>query len=106
MILNAIERGSPGDEEAFEGNLVRKHEWENTTVKASQRSWDKVFVVLRGTQLTFYKDMKTARSTPEQTFKGEAPLTLHKANASVALDYKKKKHVFRLKYVDLVTMFR
>ncbi|ERL92017.1 hypothetical protein D910_09339 [Dendroctonus ponderosae] len=89
--------GSSPDEEGFEGNLVRKHEWENTTVKASNRSWDKVFVVLRGSHLAFYKDPKTAKSTPDQRFKGEAPLQLHGATASVATDYKKKKHVFRLK---------
>lgn len=82
----------------FEGTLVRKHEWENTTIKATQRSWDKVYVVLRASQLAFYKDQKIAKSTPEQTFKAEAPLNLHRAEASVATDYKKKKHVFRLKY--------
>jgi spectrin beta len=91
------ERGSPGDEEVFEGILTRKHEWENTTVKASVRSWDKVYAVLHGSQLSFYKDSKVARATPDQTFKGEVPLTVHKANASIAQDYKKKKHVFRLK---------
>lgn len=92
-----IERSSPGDEDLFEGTLVRKHEWENTTIKATQRSWDKVFVVLRGSQLAFYKDGKVAKTTPDQTFKGEGPLSLHKAEVSIASDYKKKKHVFRLK---------
>ncbi|KAF2899623.1 hypothetical protein ILUMI_06550 [Ignelater luminosus] len=85
------------DEDAFDGQLVRKHEWENTTTKASNRSWDKVYAVVRGPQLLFYKDAKAAKATPEQTFKGEAALSLHRANASVAQDYKKKKHVFRLK---------
>lgn len=97
--FDRIERSSPGDDDVFEGTLVRKHEWENTTIKATQRSWDKVYVVLRASQLAFYKDQKIAKSTPEQTFKGEAPLNLHRAEASVATDYKKKKHVFRLKYV-------
>lgn len=94
--LPNTERSSPGDE-GFEGILVRKHEWENTTVKASNRSWDKVYVVLRGSQLAFYKDAKIAKSSPEQTYKGETPLSLRRAEASVAQDYKKKKHVFRLK---------
>lgn len=93
---NNLERGSP-EEEGFEGNLIRKHEWENTTMKATNRSWDKVYALLRGTQLSFYKDNKTAKSTPDQRFKGETPLSIHKATASVAQDYKKKKHVFRLK---------
>ncbi|XP_018330207.1 spectrin beta chain isoform X2 [Agrilus planipennis] len=92
------ERTSPQDEESgLEGILTRKHEWENTTTKASNRSWDKVYTVLRGMQLAFYKDSKTAKSAPDQTYKGEMPLSLHKANASIASDYKKKKHVFRLK---------
>lgn len=58
-------------------------------------------MVLRGSQLTFYKDQKVAKERPDQTFRGEAPLNLHRAEASVATDYKKKKHVFRLKYVCL-----
>ena len=96
--LMCVERGSPGDEEVFEGILTRKHEWENTTTKASVRSWDKLYTVLHGSQLAFYKDSKVARATPDQTFKNETPLSVHKAVASVAQDYKKKKHVFRLKY--------
>merc|ERR1712050_374565 len=32
------------------GMLTRKHEWESTTKKASNRSWDKICVVLKGTQ--------------------------------------------------------
>ncbi|KAJ8913948.1 hypothetical protein NQ315_015185 [Exocentrus adspersus] len=55
------QHGSIGDEDGFEGHLVRKHEWENTTTKASNRSWDKVYCVLRGTQLSFYKDSKAAK---------------------------------------------
>ncbi|XP_050300402.1 spectrin beta chain isoform X2 [Anthonomus grandis grandis] len=96
-VLASRQEGSSPDDEGFEGNLVRKHEWENTTVKATNRSWDKVYAVLRGSKLYFYKDAKTAKSTPDQRFKGEAPLQLHGANASIASDYKKKKHVFRLK---------
>lgn len=92
------ERVSPGDEEpTHEGGLVRKHEWENTTTKASNRSWDKIYAVLRGSQLTFYKDAKTSKTAPEQTHKGEPPMQIHGAVASIANDYKKKKHVFRLK---------
>lgn len=74
---------------------MRKHEWESTTVKASNRSWDKVYVVLKGNELTFYKDNKSAKSTPEQQFK--EPLNLQGATVEIAKDYKKKKHVFRLK---------
>lgn len=102
MVINNLERRSPGDEDVgagtanavvLEGNLVRKHEWENTTTKASNRSWDKVYAVLRTQgQITFFKDSKQ-----QQTHKGEPTMQLKGAIASVATDYKKKKHVFRLK---------
>lgn len=31
-----------GEDGVIEGNLIRKHEWESTTKKSSNRSWDKV----------------------------------------------------------------
>ena len=65
------------------------------------RSWDKICVVLRGSQILFYKDSKTFKSKPEDTFKGEAPVDLVGGTAEVATDYTKKKHVFRLKYVSV-----
>lgn len=61
------------------------------------RSWDKVFVVLRAGQLIFYKDQKTAKSTPEAFFKSEAPTDVRGGSSEVASDYTKKKHVFRVK---------
>merc|ERR1711983_584809 len=42
-------RSGERDGDEIEGMLVRKHEWESTTKKASNRSWDKVCVVLKGT---------------------------------------------------------
>ncbi|KAK9729915.1 Pleckstrin homology domain [Popillia japonica] len=89
---------SPTDEEpALEGLLTRKHEWESTTLKSTNRSWIAMYCVLKGTQLHFYKDAKSAKAQPEQTLKGEQPLNLLGASATVANDYKKRKHVFRLK---------
>merc|ERR1712083_1197209 len=85
-----------GDGE-LEGMLVRKHEWESTTKKASNRSWEKLCVVLKGSQIVFYKDQKTYRSKPEETFRSETPVDLIGGVAEVAADYTKKKHVFRLK---------
>jgi len=61
------------------------------------RSWDKVYVVLRGVQLLFYKDQKAAKSTPDVYFKGEVPMDLRGGSCEVASDYTKKKHVFRIK---------
>ncbi|KAB7501026.1 Spectrin beta chain [Armadillidium nasatum] len=94
----ATERPSPsGDEDQLEGTLVRKHEWESTTKKASNRSWDKLYCVLRGPKLMFYKDSKGSRSTPEVYYRGETPIDVTGGQASVAEDYTKKKHVLRLK---------
>jgi hypothetical protein len=43
FLLNSLDRPSPaGEDGVIEGTLVRKHEWESTTKKASNRSWDKV----------------------------------------------------------------
>ena len=46
----------------LESVLQRKHEWENTTTKASHRTWDKLYAVLHETNLCFYKDQKHSRS--------------------------------------------
>merc|ERR1719189_2597711 len=90
-------KGEKHADGALEGMLVRKHEWESTTKKASNRSWEKLCVVLKGSQIMFYKDQKTYRGKPEDTFRGELPVDLANAEATVATDYTKKKHVFRLK---------
>ncbi|KAK8720528.1 hypothetical protein OTU49_013268 [Cherax quadricarinatus] len=96
----AAERPSPsGDEDQLEGSLVRKHEWESTTKKASNRSWDKVFLVLRGNMLFFYKDRKSYQAAPDVYFRAEAPCDVSGGQASIADDYTKKKHVLRLKLV-------
>ncbi|XP_037917699.1 spectrin beta chain isoform X4 [Hermetia illucens] len=94
------ERTSPGGEDGVEGVLTRKHEWETTTKKASNRSWDKVYVVARSGRLTFYKDQKTFKVTPEQTFRGEMPLELQGATCDVAMDYTKRKYIFRVKIAN------
>lgn len=56
-----------------------------------------VYIVVRNARLTFYKDQKASKSTPESTFRGEPPLSLEAAAVEVASDYTKKKHVFRIK---------
>lgn len=97
--ISQPDRPSPGgaDEGAQEGVLTRKHEWESTTKKASNRSWDKVYCVARNGRLTFFKDQKSSKLVPEQTFRGEPPLELKGARIEIATDYTKKKHVFRIK---------
>ena len=64
------------------------------------RSWDKVCVVLRGTQIGFYKDAKAYKSAPDATYRGELPIDLVGATAEIASDYTKKKNVFRLKLAN------
>lgn len=56
-----------------------------------------VYVVARNARLTFYKDQKASKTLPETTFRGELPLVLDGASVDVANDYKKRKHVFRIK---------
>lgn len=51
----------------------------------------------RNGRFSFYKDQKTYKSTPEQTFRGEPALDLQSAKIEIASDYTKKKHVFRTK---------
>jgi spectrin beta len=91
------EAGKERDGDELEGMLVRKHEWENTTKKASNRSWDKVCVVLKEDNLRFYKDQKSYRTSPDTLYRGEPALEMAGAKAEIATDYTKKKHVFRLK---------
>ncbi|KAM9066082.1 spectrin beta chain, non-erythrocytic 1-like isoform 1-T1 [Sarcophilus harrisii] len=59
------------------------------------RSWNNLYCVLRNNELTFYKDAKNlAMGVP---YHGEEPLGLRHAICEVAADYKKKKHVFKLR---------
>lgn len=56
-----------------------------------------MYTVSRLGRVSFYKDQKAAKSQPEQTFRGESALELQGANVEIAMDYTKKKHVFRIK---------
>lgn len=82
----------------LEGFLHRKHEWEGHSKKASNRSWHNVYCVISKQELSFYKDSKAAgQGVP---YHGEAPVNLKDATCDVASDYKKKKHVFKLRVSD------
>ncbi|XP_021945798.1 spectrin beta chain isoform X7 [Folsomia candida] len=91
------ERPGPSEDGVIEGSLIRKHEWESTTKKASNRSWSAVYTVLKGGSLLFYKDQKNFKTQPDAYFRGENPVDLSSGNVEVASDYTKKKNVFRLK---------
>ncbi|XP_013917103.1 PREDICTED: spectrin beta chain, erythrocytic isoform X1 [Thamnophis sirtalis] len=79
----------------LEGYLGRKHDLEAPNKRASNRSWNTLYCVLRNSELTFYKDAKSlALGVP---YHGEEPFRLKNALCEVAADYKKKKHVFKLR---------
>mmetsp|Transcript_8050 Transcript_8050/g.14759 ORF Transcript_8050/g.14759 Transcript_8050/m.14759 type:complete len:182 (-) Transcript_8050:1263-1808(-) len=80
-----------------EGTLTRKHDWEHENKKASNRSWDKVYVVLNGNLLSCYKDKKIAKQDPNNLIHHEQPINLSGAQCFRATDYTKRPHVFRLK---------
>ncbi|XP_068176796.1 spectrin beta chain, non-erythrocytic 1-like isoform X2 [Antennarius striatus] len=82
----------------LEGLLHRKHEWEGHNKKASNRSWHHVFCVLTRQEVAFYKDGRAAAQGVR--YHGEAPISLTGAACDVASDYRKKKHVFKLRLTD------
>ncbi|TKS67942.1 Spectrin beta chain, non-erythrocytic 1 [Collichthys lucidus] len=82
----------------LEGLLHRKHEWEGHNKKASNRSWHNVYCVINNQEMGFYKDSKAAaQGVP---YHNEVPISLKEATCDVASDYKKKKHVFKLRLTD------
>ncbi|CAG12329.1 unnamed protein product [Tetraodon nigroviridis] len=87
-----------GSTSQLEGFLHRKHEWEGHNKKASNRSWHNVYCVINQQEVGFYKDQKSAaQGVP---YHSQIPVSLKDAACEVALDYKKKKHVFKLKITD------
>ncbi|KAJ8401132.1 hypothetical protein AAFF_G00387140 [Aldrovandia affinis] len=81
-----------------EGMLGRKHELEGTGKKASNRSWNNLYCVLKPGQLSAYKDAKSYGYGV--TYHGEDPLPLGNATCEVLTNYKKKKHVLKLRLAD------
>uniref|UniRef100_A0A672T160 Spectrin beta chain n=1 Tax=Sinocyclocheilus grahami TaxID=75366 RepID=A0A672T160_SINGR len=82
----------------LEGFLHRKHEWEGLNKKASSRSWHNVYCVINNHEMGFYKDNKSAaQGVP---YHSEIPISLKDAVCEVAIGYKKKKHVFKLRVTD------
>ncbi|XP_009006782.3 spectrin beta chain, non-erythrocytic 2 isoform X1 [Callithrix jacchus] len=85
-------------QEQMEGVLCRKQEMEAFGKKAANRSWQNVYCVLRRGSLGFYKDAKAASAGVP--YHGEVPVSLARAQGSVASDYRKRKHVFKLGLQD------
>ncbi|PNJ38649.1 SPTBN2 isoform 6 [Pongo abelii] len=88
----------PSAQEQMEGMLCRKQEMEAFGKKAANRSWQNVYCVLRRGSLGFYKDAKAASAGVP--YHGEVPVSLARAQGSVAFDYRKRKHVFKLGLQD------
>ncbi|XP_056151513.1 spectrin beta chain, erythrocytic [Lampris incognitus] len=78
-----------------EGTLGRKHDVEDSGKKASSRSWNSLYCVLKPGQLSAYKDAKSFGHGV--TYHGEDPLSLSNASWEMLANYKKKKHVFKLR---------
>ncbi|XP_040908343.1 spectrin family protein isoform X3 [Toxotes jaculatrix] len=90
--------GAESEPETMEGMLCRKQEMESHSKKAASRSWQNVYCVLRKGSLGFYKDGKSASNGIP--YHGEVPISLGEAVCEVAHDYKKRKHVFKLRLGD------
>ncbi|XP_053365355.1 spectrin beta chain, erythrocytic isoform X1 [Clarias gariepinus] len=82
----------------LEGTLARKHEMEGPNKKATNRSWNSIYFVLKPGQLSAYKDAKGF--SHNLTYHGETPLSLHNAVCEALSSYKKKKQVFKLRLGD------
>uniref|UniRef100_UPI003AABFA06 spectrin beta chain, erythrocytic isoform X2 n=1 Tax=Centroberyx gerrardi TaxID=166262 RepID=UPI003AABFA06 len=81
-----------------EGVLGRKHDMDGSGKKASNRSWNNLYCVLKPGQLSVYKDAKSFGHGV--TYHGEDPLSLGNAGWEVLTNYKKKKHVAKLRLGD------
>lgn len=103
----------------FEGTLIRKHTWDSMDHKASSRGWEKVYCVIRGNRLVFYKDYRhnvnnfeyleclkylkvfTKNWTQENRDPlRAASLLLDNCFAEVATEYTKRRNVFSLRLDD------
>lgn len=60
------------------------------------RSWHNVYCVIKNQEVSFYKDSKAAGQGT--AYHGETSVSLKDATCDVASDYKKKKHVFKLRW--------
>jgi len=55
----------PDSDSRLEGVLHRKHEWESRKVKASHRTWDKLYAIQKEKHISFYKDQKHAKTVSD-----------------------------------------
>ncbi|XP_042292856.1 spectrin beta chain, erythrocytic isoform X1 [Thunnus maccoyii] len=81
-----------------EGTLSRKQDVEGSGKKASNRSWNNLYCVLKPGQLSAYKDAKSFGHGV--TYHGEDPLSLSNATWEILANYKKKKNIAKLRLGD------
>jgi len=96
-----VQQGSSEEEDVvIEGLLNRKHALESATKKASNRKWEKLYIVVRPGLMYAYKDQKHFVQDSRRTYKGEPAIDLRGFEADVPADYNTKKHnnVFRLRH--------
>ncbi|KAM4754357.1 LOW QUALITY PROTEIN: spectrin beta chain, non-erythrocytic 2 [Cyanocitta cristata] len=88
---------APPPPETLEGGLCRKQELEAPGKRATNRSWQSLYCVLRGGALSVFKDARGAGAGVP--YHGEPP-PLRGARCHPATAYRKRKHVFRLGLSD------
>ncbi|XP_038075454.1 uncharacterized protein LOC119743154 [Patiria miniata] len=77
-----------------EGLLLRKQEQENYAMRSRDRCWHYVYVVQNSTVLMFYETREHKRRG--KTLHDESPIDLIDALVTVAVEYTRRKHVFRV----------
>merc|ERR1719376_549064 len=77
------------------GFLQRKSTMSSPTKKASNRKWNNLFCVLEDNKFHVYKDPKSA--SMKNYFHNEQPIDIKDLTCELAVDYKKKKNVFRIR---------
>jgi len=97
--IQVIPNRPPPDwlEEHFQGYLIRKQKWVSASKMADSRSWDRIFCVLDGNQLAFYKDEKSYEKRPDVLYNKEPKLDLSGAEAKPLQNFRKR-HVFSLRW--------
>ena len=80
----------------FEGPLNRKQEKLNYNKRAPNRSWERLYAVVHGKFLRFYKDKKSARTRRDILHNKESPIDLSDAKCDKAFEYTKRRFVLKL----------
>lgn len=80
----------------MEGHLERKQECQSHGKRATVRSWKSFYTVLCGQLMCFFKEKRDFLEKKAAV----SPINIHDAECKVAMDYTKRKHVFRISLKD------